>query len=172
MPLSLASSRTSFKRLRKARTMDELEVLEDLERGLLDEPEMDAQEVQADNGGDDARGLDEGEETVTEASDEVAANDGADAGKDVADGDNKTLASDLMKRMDSLEGNVLAAVSSEDSGSGASFDGIVTLTDEQWDYLQGSLQTCNTFACFSLLITCALLGVLLFTHFFGRVEHA
>lgn len=183
--------------------MDELEVLEDLERGLVDEPEMDAQEVQTDNGGDDARGLDEGEAFVSEVSDEVAANDGADAGKVVALGATKveldpwpdrswdaliynqgttdikrvaqqiySSTSALMSRMDTLEGNVIAAVDSGGSGSGTSFDGEVTLTSDQWDYLQGSLQASNTFACFSLLITCALLGVLLFSRFFGRVDNA
>lgn len=72
--------------------MDELEVLEDLERGLVDESEtdsMDSQEVQTDNGGDDARGLDEVEAADTEVSDEVAATDNADTREVVALGDAK-----------------------------------------------------------------------------------
>ena len=184
--------------------MDELEVLEDLERGLGDEPvssEMDSQEVQTDSGGDDARGLDESEASDTEVSDEVAANDDADAGKALAlgavaandpwpsrswdstfynQGDLKekyihqqiySSTSAILSRLDTLEGNVISAVGSG-SGSGTSFDGVVTITSDQWDYLQGSLQASTTFACFSLLMTCALLGVLLFSRFFGRVDNA
>lgn len=88
----------------------------------------------------------------------------ADQLRDELTANNQTLA-------DSVTGAVLAGIDQRSADSTSEeTQQTVTLSDEQFQYVQNSYKLANTAATFNLLVTCAILGALLYGYFVQGVR--
>lgn len=82
------------------------------------------------------------------------------------------LAANNESLTDSVTESVLAGIDQRDAESSDTEPNVqvVTLSDEQYQYIQNSYKLANTSSTFNLLVTCAILGALLYGYFVQGVR--
>lgn len=123
------------------------------------------------------------EDAVTLVPDEGTTADGAEVDSATADSPvpadaltadqlRDELAANNEQLADSVTGAVLAGIDQRNAETTDSEPTAqtVTLSDEQWQYVQSSYKLANTTSTFALLVACAILGAMLYGYFVQGVR--